>query len=147
MLKTLRSLALLTAVLASQFALRATAAPQKLLNGEVYMGSFDESEPSAYDIYLVPSSIQPRGDMKRFQEHYVYRQEQDDELGGGYKYQQSIAYWVANCREGTSDLQKLDKLDAPGNKVGEFYTHFRLRVPEPGSAKEKALDYVCSYKH
>lgn len=138
-MKFLRLGAALAITLATQFVLPVSAAPQ-----EVYLGVFGEGEDYARDVYLLPNTIRSRGDLRRFQNRDVYHQQQDS--AHGYKYRQSIGYWVTNCREGTIDVQKADYLDNQGRKAGDLSWNLELKVPTPGSINEKTLDLVCDYR-
>lgn len=136
----------LPAVLFVQIATPTVAAPQKrnpAAPKEVFLGTFAPGESYATDVYVVPSTIRNRGELRRYQIHDVYKQEQD---AGGYKFQQSIVFWVANCREGTSGAQRAENFNSQGNRVGELLMELKMKVPLPGSLNEKVLDFVCDYK-
>lgn len=109
------------------------------------MGVFAFSESSVHDIYVIPGSIKQRGDMRRYQMHDVYRQDQTDAFEK-FKYRQTISYWTANCREGKSDVQKSEYFDSQGAKLSESIWRLDLKTPDPGSLNEKTLDFVCDYK-
>lgn len=146
MLKSLRLGTFIAAIATTQIAFPLIAAPQKTqIPREVYMGVSLEDTSYINDVYIFPDTIRSRGDLKRYKERYVYRQPQED-VFGKYKYKQSIVYWTANCREGSSGAQKSEYYDAQGNKLGEFTSGLELKVPGSGSLNEKILDFVCDYK-
>ncbi len=43
-------------------------------------------------------------------------------------------------------IQKSIKFDAQDKKVSEPLYRPDMRIPEPGSAKERMLDFVCDYQ-
>lgn len=148
MLKTLRFGAAIVLTLTTQIALPVAAAPQKTqanTGEEIYVGVFGEGKDYARNVYLIPNSIRKRGDLRRFQKHDIYRQQQTS-AKWGYKYVQTVGYWVANCQDGSIGVQKAEHFDAQGNPVGELTLELELKVPDPGSTKEKALDFVCDYE-
>lgn len=148
MLKPLYLSAAVVMSLATQLAFPVVAAPQEQQASkpnEVYIGVFSFDESDIRDVYVVLNSIKVRGDLRRFQVRDIYQQDQFDELGK-YKYRQTLGYWVANCREGSIDVQKVDYFDVNGSKSGEFLMELNLKVPQPESINEKKLDLVCDYQ-
>lgn len=148
MLKSLRLTTALCALVAIQSALPVIATPQQQQPNtlkEVYIGRFSY-DPYTRDVYVLPSTIKVRGNLRRFQKHYIYHQEQESGVQK-YKYQQSFVSWAANCREGSIGVQKSDHFDAQGKKVGSLLMDLELKVPEPESISEKALDFVCDYRN
>lgn len=108
---------------------------------QLYIGNFDGRK-----VYLLPQSIKPRGNLKRFQTRDVYRTEQTDPLNG-YKYTQSVNYWTANCQEGSIGFHKSIDFDKQGNQVGEFVTpQLKFKIPAPNEMREQMIDSACDYK-
>ena len=147
MLKTIGLYITLAIALTSSSVLSVSAAPKKTqpLRQEVYLGVFGEGENYARDVYILPKTIQNRGNLRRFQKRDVYFQEQTGAVDK-HKYRHSISFWAANCQEGSIGVQKSERFNALGNKVSELLIELDLKVPQLGSINEKALDFVCDYK-
>lgn len=152
MLKSLRLTTAIAAFVTIVIAFPTAAAPEKVQpvsQKGIYMGAFGVGKTYARDIYLIPTTIQFRGNLRRFQTHNIYRQLQQVRSGyisGGAFYNQSINYEVVNCQDGTIDVQKSISFNEQGKQVNEMLLTPGPRIPEPGSASEKTLDFVCDYK-
>lgn len=151
MLKLLRLSAVLATVLttpvsATLLTLRATANPQwGQTSNPIYLGTLAPGDSSAQDVYIMPATIQIRGELRRYQAYSVFRQEQDS--GQGYKYIQTVTYEVANCREGSRGIHKSIPFDTQGRQINvSIKSRLELEAPEPGSVNEKVINFVCSYK-
>lgn len=137
--------AYLIAALISQFAPASIAAPAINSTQEVYIGVFAPDKTYAQDVYVILPTIRVRGDLRRFQEHQIYRQQQNSAFG--YSYKEVISYRVVNCREGTSGMLRTIEFNSKGNQVNDSTSsNFQLTIPEPDSINEKSLDFVCEYK-
>lgn len=124
----------------SQFIPCAIAIPAKSQEQQ-YIGNFKGRK-----VYLLPQSIKPRGNLKRFQTRDIYTSEQTDLLDG-YKYVQSINYWIANCTEGSIGFQKSINFDRQGNQIGEFVTaQLKFKIPAPNEMREQIIDSACDYR-
>lgn len=144
MLKPGIAIATFALTLTAQITLPVAADPQKTrvdAREEIYIGVFGEGQSYARDIYLLPNTIRSRGDLKRFQTHDVYGQEQ--ESGLGYSYIQVIRYQVANCREGLTGVQKAIFIDKEGTKVSKSVSALQFQIPDPDTINERLLDFVC----
>lgn len=107
----------------------------------LYLGNFGDRWA-----YLLPETIKPRGNLKRFQVQTIYKAEQTSRLDG-HKYTTALLDWVANCTEGSIALQQSVHFDRKGNQAGKSITYdLEFEFPDPNDMREKILDSACDYK-
>ena len=107
----------------------------------LYLGSFSDRWA-----YLLPETIKPRGNLKRFQVQTVYKKEQTSRLDG-HKFTTALSHWVVNCTEGNIALQQFVGFDSKGRQAGKPTTYdLEFQFPDPNDMREKILDSACDYK-